>query len=359
MAEPFQMELWKTLTEAPGVPGFEGPVRKIMRDYLSRYTDEIVTDNLGSIFGVKRGDENGPRVLVAGHMDEVGFMVTRISDKGFLSFQTLGGWWGQVLLAQRVQIITEKGPIDGVIGSIPPHTLPEELRTRPMDIKNMYVDIGADSKEEAEKLGIRVGQPIVPVCPFTVLASEKKLMAKAWDNRYGCSLAIELMKELHEHGNHPNTIYCGATVQEELPGERGAKTSAHLVDPDIFLALDASPAGDVPGSTDGMGKLGDGLLMRIMDPTLIMLPGLRDFLVEICEQENIKYQIYVSKGGTDASVIQYHGKGVPSAVIGIPARYIHSHAAIIHEDDYQAAKRLLFAAVRKLDRAALEAIRGR
>ncbi|MGD8192271.1 M42 family metallopeptidase [Brevibacillus ginsengisoli] len=358
MTDNFQLELWKRLTEAPGAPGFEGEVRKIMREYISSYTDQIVTDNLGSIFGIKQGNEAGPRIMVAGHMDEVGFMVTRISEKGFLSFQPLGGWWGQVLLAQRVQIITEKGPVIGVISSIPPHVLSDDVRNRPMDIKNMYIDIGADSKEDAEKIGIKPGQQVVPICPFTVLANEKKIMAKAWDNRYGCSLSVELLKELHENPAHPNVVYAGATVQEEV-GLRGAKTAANLINPDLFLALDASPAGDIPGVTDGMGKLGDGLLMRIYDRTMVMLPGLRDFLIDLCEQEGIKYQFFISQGGTDAGSVHLHGQGVPSAVIGIPSRYIHSHASIMHQDDYNAAKRLLFAAIKKLDAATLEAIKAR
>ncbi len=356
MENDFQYTLWKRLTEAPGAPGFEGPVRDVMREYISECTDEIVYDNLGSIFGVKRGDENGPRIMVAGHLDEVGFMVTRISEKGFLSFQTLGGWWGQVLLAQRVHVITPKGPIEGVIGSIPPHVLSEDQRNRPMDIRNMFIDIGAESRKEAEQLGIRPGQQIVPVCPFTVMANPKRLMAKAWDNRYGCSLAIELLRELKEHPGHPNVVYAGATAQEEV-GPRGARTAAHLINPDVFLAVDASPAGDIPGSREEAGKLGGGVLMRLYDPTFILRPGLRDLLIETCEQEQIPYQIYIAKGGTDAAGVHLFGNGVPTAVIGIPSRYIHSHASIIDRDDYEAAKRLLIAVVKKLDRAALDAIR--
>ncbi|MCK9905573.1 M20/M25/M40 family metallo-hydrolase, partial [Frankia sp. Cpl3] len=210
--------------------------------------------------------------------------------------------------------------------------------------------------EEAEKLGVFPGQPIVPVCPFTVMADKKKLMAKAWDNRYGCSLAIDLLKELHVSGQHPNVVYSGATVQEEV-GTRGAITSANMIQPDLFFALDASPANDIPGSRDSMGKLGGGLLMRLYDPRFILLPGLRDLLIETCQQEGIPYQIYVAKGGTDAASVHISGKGVPSAVIGIPSRYIHSHASIIHQDDYEAAKRLLGAVTKKLDRATWEAIR--
>ena len=131
-------------------------------------------DKLGSIFAVKRGNESGPTVMVAGHMDEVGFMVTSITDNGMIRFQTLGGWWSQVLLAQRVEIITKNGPIPGVIGSVPPHLLDEEKRKKPMDIKNMLIDIGADDREDAKKLGIQPGQPIVPICPFHTDGKQEK-----------------------------------------------------------------------------------------------------------------------------------------------------------------------------------------
>jgi len=189
------LQLFQTLTELPGAPGNEHAVRAFMREQLQKYADDIVQDRLGSIFGVKRGKENGPVVMVAGHMDEVGFMVTAITEQGMIRFQPLGGWWSQVLLAQRVHIITDHGPIVGVIGSIPPHLLDEEQRKKPMDIKHMLIDVGADDRADAERMGIRPGQQIVPICPFTPMANGKKVMAKAWDNRYGCGLAIELLKD--------------------------------------------------------------------------------------------------------------------------------------------------------------------
>lgn len=352
-----QMTLFQRLTEACGAPGFEGEVRGIMHEYISETTNEIVYDNLGGIFGVLRGEENGPRIMVAGHMDEVAFMVTRITEKGFIQFQPLGGWWSQVLLAQRVQIMTESGPVMGVISSIPPHVLPENWKNKPMDMKDMFVDVGADNKEDAERMGLRPGQPILPVCPFTVMSNPKKLMAKAWDNRYGCALAVEMMQEM-KGTQHPNIIYGGATVQEEV-GLRGAGVAANMIEPDLFFALDASPAGDVPGVKDGMGKLGDGLLMRIVDRTMVTLPGLRDFMIDTAEELGIRYQFFVSPGGTDAGRVHLTGKGVPSAVIGIPARYIHSHAAIIHRDDYEAAKQLLLALLKQIDGKVLQQIKER
>ncbi|MCF6094160.1 M42 family metallopeptidase [Microaerobacter geothermalis] len=353
----WQLELFKELTEAPGAPGFEDEVRKIMRKHLASYADEVVQDNLGSIFGKKTGNENSPTIMVAGHMDEVGFLVTQITEKGFIQFQNLGGWWSQVMLAQRVHIITPNGPVEGVIGSIPPHVLTDEVRKKPMDMKKMFIDIGADSKEDAEKIGVRPGQPIIPVCPFKVMANPKKIMAKAWDNRYGCALSIELLKELKEE-KLSCTVYSGATVQEEV-GLRGAATAADMIKPDIFFALDAGPANDIPGSGEGFGKLGEGPLMRIYDRSMISHPGLRDFLIDTAEEEGIPYQFFVSQGGTDAGRVHMSGKGVPSAVIGIPARYIHSHASIIHYDDYENAKKLLIAAVKRLDKDTVKRIRSR
>src|SRR5690625_695601 len=143
-----------------------------MTNELEKYADEIIHDHLGGVFGVKHG--SGPKIMVAGHMDEVGFMVTQITDNGMIRFQPLGGWWNQVLLAQRVQVMTKNGPVVGVIGSIPPHNLTPEQRKKPMEIKNMLIDIGADDKEDAEKIGVRPGQSIVPVCPFTPMAKDRK-----------------------------------------------------------------------------------------------------------------------------------------------------------------------------------------
>lgn len=229
------LDLFKNLTELQGAPGNEHLVRSFMKQELEKYSDEIIQDNLGGVFGVKKGE--GPRVLVAGHMDEVGFMVTQITKNGMIRFQTLGGWWSQVLLAQRVQIMTDNGPVIGVIGSIPPHNLTDAQRKKPMEIKNMLIDIGADDREDAEKIGVKPGQQIVPVTPFTPMANDNKILAKAWDNRYGCGLSIELLKEL-QNEKLDNQLFSGATVQEEV-GLRGAQVAANMIKPDIFYALDA------------------------------------------------------------------------------------------------------------------------
>ncbi|MDC7719631.1 M42 family metallopeptidase [Priestia sp. YIM B13446] len=349
------LSLFKTLTELPGAAGNEHQVRSFMRSQIEPLVDEVIQDGLGSLFGVRYNEEKGPKVMVAGHMDEVGFMVTSVTDKGMLRFQTLGGWWSQVLLAQRVHVVTKKGPITGVIASIPPHLLDESQRNKPMAIKNMMIDVGADSKQEVAEMGIRPGDQIVPICPFTPMANEKKILAKAWDNRYGCGLAIELLKEV-KNEKLPNILYSGATVQEEV-GLRGAQSAANMIKPDLFYALDASPANDTSGDKNAFGQLGKGVLLRIFDRTMVTHRGMREFILDTAETNSIPYQYFVSPGGTDAGRVHTSNNGVPSAVIGVCSRYIHTHASMIHVDDYAAAKELLIKLVRSTDQTTLDTIK--
>ena len=179
-----------------------------------------------------------------------------------------------------------------------------------MDIKNMMIDIGADDREDAERIGVKPGQQIVPICPFTPMANEKKIMAKAWDNRYGCGLSIELLKEL-QGAELPNTLYSGATVQEEL-GTRGAQTAANMIQPDLFFALDASPANDASGDKSQFGQLGKGVLLRIFDRTMVTHSEMRNFVLDTAETHDIPYQYFVSPGGTDAGRVHISNEGVPS-----------------------------------------------
>lgn len=348
------MDMFKTLTELQGASGNEHLVRQYMRTELEKYSDEVIQDRLGGVFGVREGE--GPKVLVAGHMDEVGFMVTQITKNGMIKFQPLGGWWNQVMLAQRVQIMTDDGPVIGVIGSIPPHNLTPEQRAKPMEIKNMLIDIGADDEENAKEIGIRPGQTIVPITPFTQMSNKKKILAKAWDNRYGCGLAIELLKALAGE-KIPNQLYSGATVQEEV-GLRGAQVAANMIKPDIFYALDASPANDMSGNDKEFGQIGKGALLRIFDRTMITHKGMREFVLDTAETNKIPYQYFISQGGTDAGRVHLTNEGVPSAVVGIPSRYIHTHASIIHVDDYAAAHELIVNLVKHTDANTVEQIRN-
>lgn len=351
------LTMLKEITDAKGIAGNESEPRNVMKKYISPYADEITTDGLGSLIAKKVGQEGGPKIMIAGHLDEVGFMVTRIDDKGFIRFQTVGGWWSQVMLAQRVTIVTRKGDITGVIGSKPPHILTPEARKKPVEITDMYIDIGASSRKEAEEWGVRPGDMIVPYFEFTVMNNEKMLLAKAWDNRIGCAIAIDVMKKL-KNVDHPNVVYGVGTVQEEV-GCRGARTAAQTVKPDIGFALDVGIAGDTPGVTENeaLSKLGEGPQIILYDASMVSHKGLRDFVTGIADDLNIPYQFdSIARGGTDAGSIHLVHQGVPALAITLATRYIHSHAGIIHRDDYENAVKLLVEVIKRLDRETVNKI---
>lgn len=342
----------KELTDANGIPGNERQPREVMKKHIEPFADELQYDGLGSLAAKKVGDENGPKIMIAGHLDEVGFMVTRIDDKGFIYFQTVGGWWGQVMLSQRVTITTRKGDeIIGVTGSKPPHILPVEVRNKPVDIKDMFIDIGVSSKEEVEAAGIRPGDMITPYFEFNVMNNDKYLLAKAWDNRIGCAIAIDVLRQLKDE-NHPNIVYGVGTVQEEV-GLRGAKTMTYKIQPDIGFAVDVGVAGDTPGITpkESNTKLGAGPSIVVFDASMVSHAGLREFVVDVAEEAGIPFQYdSMAGGGTDAGSIHVTANGIPALSIGIPTRYIHSHAGILHRDDYENAVKLIVEVIKRLDR---------
>ncbi|PEC19808.1 M42 family metallopeptidase [Bacillus cereus] len=351
------LTMLKELTDARGIAGNEREPREVMKKYIEPFADELSTDNLGSLVAKKVGEENGPKIMVAGHLDEVGFMITQIDDKGFLRFQTVGGWWSQVMLAQRVTIVTRKGDVTGVIGSKPPHILPPEARKKPVEIKDMFIDIGASSQEEATEWGVRPGDQVVPYFEFQVMKNEKMLLAKAWDNRIGCAIAIDVLKQLKGE-KHPNVVYGVGTVQEEV-GLRGAKTSANYIKPDIAFAVDVGIAGDTPGVTakEAQSKMGDGPQIILYDASVIGHTGLRDFVVDVADELQIPYQYdSVAGGGTDAGAIHIAVNGIPSMAITIATRYIHSHAAMLHRDDYENAVKLIVEVIKRLDKEAVHNI---
>ncbi|MET3506048.1 M42 family metallopeptidase [Halalkalibacter oceani] len=350
-----RLQMLKDLTDANGISGDEREVREVMTSYIQPYADEVTTDKLGSLVAKKVGQADGPKIMIAGHLDEIGFMVTSIDDKGFLRFQTVGGWWEQVMLAQRVTVMTKEGNIPGVIGSKPPHILPADVRKKPVDKKDMFIDIGASSKEEALEFGVRPGDSVVPVCEFTVMKNEKYLMAKAWDNRIGCAIAIDVMRELKD-AKHPNTVYGVGTIQEEV-GLRGARTSAHLIQPDIGFGIDVGIAGDTPGVTEkeALAKMGEGPQIVLYDASMISHKGLREFVTATADEHDIPYQYdSMAGGGTDSGAIHVTANGVPALSITVATRYIHTHAAILHRDDYENTVKLLVEVIKKLDRETVE-----
>ena len=339
--------LLKRFTEAHGPSGFEGEVREIFVGELDG-VGSFSSDRTGSVLCDAGG--KGPRVMLEAHMDEVGFRVQSISAKGFLQLITVGGWWPHVVLAKQLVVKTSKGKkIIGVVGSKPPHFLPEAERARVMPIENMFVDVGATSRDEVAEMGIRVGDPVAPRTSFEPMARKGRYLAKAFDNRVGMAVLVEAGQKLAK-AKRSNHLLLGASVQEEM-GLRGVQTLSRHAKPDVAIVLEGTPADDTPGfrPDESQGVMGKGVQIRMHDPTAIMNPRLAELAVETAEKEGIPHQLAVRRGGgTDAGQLHLSGEGVPCVVLGVPARYIHSHNSVIDISDYQAMVDLSVALIKRL-----------
>jgi len=336
--------IYKELFNIAGTSGHEKNVRAYMRQFMEGYPNyQIKTDRLGSIFAVKKSkNEHAPVVMVAGHMDEVGLMVVGITELGMLKLQPTGGLAGEVFISQVLNVYTKKGMIKGVIGAIPPHLKKEQI----ISFDELVLDIGASSKEEVLSYGVSLGDMVLYDNPFAETANPHRIISKSIDNRYGCGLALEAIQAFHDV-DLPFTLVIGASVQEEV-GLRGAETSVDLFDPDIFLALDASPVNDALDK-QALGGLGKGFLLRIYDPRNVMHQGILEFFVDLAKKHDILCQYFVSMGGTDAAKALDMNRGVVATTIGLPARYIHSTAAMMDLRDLDAAKKMLFTVLHTLN----------
>ncbi|MFQ6053665.1 MAG: M42 family metallopeptidase [Candidatus Bathyarchaeia archaeon] len=357
MLDEKALDLMRRMMEAFGPSGFEREVAALAKDYLEPYADEVVADKLGTVTFVARGSAERPRVLLAGHVDEIGFVVSSVTDEGFLTFNPLGGWWSQVLLGQRVVIRTSKGDVHGVIAAKPPHILPEEERKKVMERKDMFIDIGATSREEAEASGVKIGDPAVPWSPFSLIQGGKVAMGKAFDDRIGAFVLMEAIRRIKEQGvDHPNTVYGAATVQEEV-GLRGAQTIAHVVDPDVAVVLEVDIAGDVPGikAHEAPTKMGKGPGLLTFDRSMIPNQPLKELVIEVARQAQIPLQLSQMLGGaTDAGRIHISRAGCPTAVITIPTRHIHSHVGLLSLKDTENAIRLTIELIKRFDEGTVE-----
>lgn len=347
MSEEPSKELLRRLTLALGPPGAEDAVRDIVRAELKQL-GRLSYDRLGSVICEKRGSASTPRVMLDAHMDEVGFMVQSVTEEGQLKFVPLGGWWGHVLLGQRVDVVAQAGPIPGVIGSKPPHFLEAAERDKVITLDKMYVDVGAGRGEEVAELGIQVGDPVVPHGEWVEMGVDGVLSSKAFDNRVGVGLLCEVLGALAKL-EHPNTVVGVAAVQEEV-GCRGATTASAGAAADVAVVLEGTPADDLPGFTERQGVLGRGPQVRLFDPTAISNRRLVRFVEGVARRLKIDIQLAVRRsGGTDARSIHTHDLGVPTVVVGVPARYIHTHASLIQWRDYVAAYRLVVGLMSRLD----------
>lgn len=339
-------KLLKQLSEVNGVPGNEYLVKNLIEKEIKPLVNEIKKDNIGSLIGVL--GNKGPNIMIGGHMDEVGLMVKSITKEGFIKFQTLGGWYSQVMLAQEWQITTDKGIVIGVTGSKPPHIIPLEQRKNAASIADMFLDVGVNSKEEAEALGIEVGNMITPLQEFKELGNKNYLLGKAWDNRIGSAVVIEVLRNLKDEKLN-NQLFGTFTVQEEV-GLRGAKTTSHMVAPQIAFAIDTGLGNDVPGSVSEEQTLGNGPQILLFDGGLIAHRGLRKFVIEVAKELEIPYQEGVINGGrTDAGEMHLAHHGAAALSICIPTRYMHSHTSIIHYEDYKNTVKLMTEVIKRLD----------
>jgi endoglucanase len=340
-------DLLKNLSNTPGVSGFENEVRDLMTRELNEFVDEISVDNMGNLIAVKNGDPGNKKVMLAAHMDEIGLMVRFIDDKGFIKFSKIGGINDQMLLNQTVYIQTAKGNVTGVIGSKPPHKMKAAELKKIIEFEDMFIDIGASSKEEALKR-VNIGDPIIIKQEFKEL-DNKLVMGKALDNRVGCAILIEVLKQAESEA----TLYGVGTVQEEV-GLKGAKTSAFRINPDMALALDVTISGDHPGikEEEAPAQAGKGPAIILTDASgrgLITHPQVKELLISTAEEEGIPYQLEVSDGGTtDATSIHLTREGIPTGVISPASRYIHTPVSVINLDDVENTVKLIVAVLKRI-----------
>lgn len=341
------LRLLEAYSQAHGVSGHEDAVRAIFVRELRGRT--LQADGLGGVLASPSKEKQGPRVVLTAHMDEIGFLVQAVTPEGFLRLTPLGGWPDGVLAAQRLRVRSRAARKEfiGVVVAVPPH----QGGAQAASADKVLVDIGARSAESVALLGIRPGDPVVPDGPFTALAEPGRYAGKAFDNRAGMTALT-----LATHALDAATLSCDllavATVQEEV-GCRGAVVAARLARPDVVIVLEGPPADDLPGLAphgETQGALGGGVQVRAYDPTAIMNPRLVDLALEVAAEQGIPCQLAVRRtGGTDARSFQAEAFGVPVIVLGVPARCIHTHNAVLDVADLQACVDLAVALVRRLD----------
>ena len=334
-----EIKLLERLSNAFGPSGSEEDVVKILRGAVEDYADETCVDKLGNVLFYHNGKKGYPRVMLAAHMDEVGFLVTFVEETGFLRFDTIGGITNIVLPGQRVLLRGEKGYLKGVIGTRPPHLMTPEEQAKIIPKEDLFIDIGADDFNHAKDKGVDVGTMGVFDVEFADLG-DGYYRGKALDDRAGCTVLAEVFKAMKDS---PYNLVAVGSVQEEL-GIRGARTAAWQADPDFGLALEGTFVSDVPTTRPDRvsSKIKGGPVVTIMDRTAFTHPKVLRTLVNIAKEKSIPFQFkQVPLGGTDAGAIHLNKAGVPSGTVAVPCRYIHGPASILHVDDLKNSVRLV------------------
>lgn len=334
-----ELKTLEELTQLYGPSGDEGLVKEYLKDKYTELGFETLEDNLGSIVCIKKSKKpNAKKVLIAAHMDEVGFMVSKILSNGAVMVLPLGGHNAQALLSNRVTLKTQKGDFyHGLINALPPHLMSQANRDRVTQIGEMVFDFGFVSKEEAINAGIRIGDSLVCDGKFEVLNDGKRLLAKAFDDRLGLALGLEVLKELKDV-DLDFDLYVGGTVQEEV-GCRGALTTSYLVHPDLAIVVDCSPSRDSNGDRSDLGQLGEGVLIRVTDGSMIAFRDLINYQIDCLDRAEVKHQYFISPGGTDAGNIHKQFDGIKTLTYCLCARNIHTPSTLLDADDYLNAKK--------------------
>ncbi|MBS9335755.1 glutamyl aminopeptidase [Fructobacillus papyrifericola] len=345
-------------TELQGTSGQEDAVFKAFEKDLTPLVDRVEKNGMGGIFGVKEGQADDPRVMFAAHLDEVGFMVAGILPTGALQVVALGGWNPMTVPAHRFTLFTKVGQYPVVSSSVSPHLLRGKAGgAATLTIDDILFDAGFESKEQAEAMGVRPGDFIVPETKTIKMANPNRGLSKAYDNRFGVSAILSALTDL-QGVKTPNTLIMGANTQEEV-GLRGALPAVQQQAPDLFFAVDSSAANDLDQTTGRQGLLDQGTLIRVFDPTVVTSPRLKEFILQTAEDNKIPYQYFVSKGGTDAGAVQKYGQGIPAVALGVASRYIHTHETVWSIPDFDAARALIVALSKNLDRSAVDDIVGK
>jgi endoglucanase len=357
MAQDQTTQLLQLLSDAPGPPGFEEPVRKIMVERMAPLADRLSYDGLGSVIATQ--GSSGPRIMIDAHMDELGAVVRRVTPDGYLTMQMLGGWLDEALVDQRWIILGSRGPVRATSGLRDAHLAGSDERAKLINTRDaIFLDIGARNAEEARQLGVAPGDPVVPDAPFTILNGTQNYMGKAWDDRVGCAILLEVMRRF-AHGPHPNQLVYAATVQEEI-GLRGAHTAAEVVKPDVGIALEAGVTRDVPGvrPDEAQEVLGGGPGIFLFNSS--QLPN-RKFVAlarQTAREKSIPLQEELIVGyGDDAAEIQKSNGGAPTITLVVPTRYTHGHNGVINRADYDRTVELLVALLQRLDAATVKQLR--
>jgi putative aminopeptidase FrvX len=350
-------QLMKEFTEAPGPPGAEGAVRKLLAENMKPYADKIMYDGLGSV--IAQQGNSGPRIMVDAHMDELGGIVRHIREDGYISVQMLGYWLPQALGDQRWLIVGSKGTVQGITELWDAHVAPHESG-HPGTPSEYFLDVGARNAADVKALGISPGDPFVPVSEFAILPNQRYL-AKAWDDRVGCIAIVEAMRRLAKEP-HPNQIFYAGTVQEEGSIEmRGAATSARIINPDIGIALEVGITNDTPGNKAeaALETLGGGPGIMLYSFSEYPNRNLVHFVQQVAADNHIPLQYdFVQGFGDDAGAIKMNGTGVPVTTLLVPTRSTHTHNGIIDRADFDRTVDLLVSLLRRLDSSAVARIKN-